>query len=128
MSGLDITPQVPVGRQLIQSYGDMRFRIAGQVYEGSVLVFPEKTTPWPVRDAAAATFESLSPILAAATGVEILVLGCGRQFLPPPSNLRAALKSAGIALEWMDTGAACRTFNVLLVEDRRAAAALIAVP
>lgn len=128
MSGLDITPQVPAGRQLIQAYGDMRFRIAGQVHEGSVLVLPDQTRPWAARDAAEATFASLSAIAGAGLGVEILVLGCGRRFLPPPPQLRADLKAAGIALEWMDTGAACRTFNVLLVEDRRAAAALIAVP
>lgn len=128
MPGLDITPEVPAGRQLIQAYGDMRFRIAGQVHEGSVLVFPERARPWTIRDAADATFESLREIQDAGTAVEILVLGCGRRFLPPPQKLRADLKAIGIALEWMDTGAACRTFNVLLVEDRRAAAALIAVP
>ena len=57
----------------------------------------------------------------------ILVIGCGAHFLPPTKGLRDDLRKAGIALEWMDTGAACRTFNVLLTEDRGAVAALIAV-
>jgi len=47
--------------------------------------------------------------------------------LPVPSGLGEALRQQGMVLEWMDTGAACRTFNVLLGEDRRIAAALIAV-
>ncbi len=55
------------------------------------------------------------------------MLGCGARFAPPPKGLREGLKAQGVALEWMDTGAACRTFNVLLAEDRGAAAALIAV-
>lgn len=55
------------------------------------------------------------------------MLGCGARFMPPPSGLRDALRAMGVALEWMDTGAACRTFNVLLAEDRGAVGALIAV-
>jgi uncharacterized protein len=106
----------------------MRFRIAGRLHQGSVLVFRERTLPWPVTELAGATIESLGPIVAERPPVDVLVLGCGVRFTPPPPDLRAALKAAGVALEWMDTGAACRTFNVLLAEERRAAAALIAVP
>ena len=71
--------------------------------------------------------ESLAPIVAAAPAVELLILGLGPRFLPVPAALRQALKDQGIALEAMDTGAACRTYNVLLAEDRRVAAALIAL-
>jgi uncharacterized protein len=60
--------------------------------------------------------------------VDILLIGCGTGPAPVPAPLRAGLKSAGMSLEWMDTGAACRTFNILLAEQRRIAAALIAVP
>ena len=105
----------------------MRFRIAGRVHEGSVLVFPERTLSWPVREAAAVTSESLADVTAAGAAVDILVVGCGRDFQPLPAGLREGLKAAGVALEWMDTGAASRTFNVLLTEDRAVAAALIAV-
>lgn len=56
-----------------------------------------------------------------------MIVGCGKTFFPPPEAARAVAKAAGVALEWMDTGAACRTFNVLLGEERRVAAALIAV-
>ncbi len=126
MPGLDITPVVPAGRQLIQGYGAGKFRIAGQVHEGSVLVFAERTVAWPVGEAADITLESLAEAVG-ASDVDILIIGCGAAFEPPPKGLREGLKEEGVALEWMDTGAACRTFNVLLAEDRAAAVALIAV-
>ncbi len=111
---------------MIQGYGAGKFRIAGQVHEGSVLVFAERTVAWPVGEAADITLESLAEAVA-ASGVDILIIGCGPAFEPPPKELRDGLKEKGVALEWMDTGAACRTFNVLLAEDRAAAAALVAV-
>ena len=62
-----------------------------------------------------------------AGGLPEVIIGCGAAFEPPPKGLRGSLKEESVALEWMDTGAACRTFNVLLAEDRAAAVALIAV-
>ena len=105
----------------------MRFRIAGQVHEGSVLVFPERTLSWPVTVMDDITLDSLSEITAADAAADLLVIGCGATFQPPPEGLKVGLKERGVVLEWMDTGAASRTFNVLLVEDRALAAALIAV-
>jgi len=124
---LDITPAVPSGRQLIQGYGGGQFRIAGQVYVGSVLVFPERTLAWPVVATSGITPDSLAAAIEARAEIDILLVGCGARFLAPPPDLRAHLKAMGLALEWMDTGAACRTFNVLLAEERHVAAALIAV-
>jgi uncharacterized protein len=122
-----ITPAVPAARQLIQGYHAGGFRIAGIGHDGSVLVLPERTLAWPVRAPEQVTAESLAPIVAAAPAVELLVLGLGPRFLAVPAELRQALKDRGIALEAMDTGAACRTYNVLLAEERRVAAALIAL-
>lgn len=119
---MDITPVVPKGRQLIQSYGEFRFRIAGVVHEGSVLVFPERTVPWRPHDLDAITLDTLSEVSA-----DILIIGCGASFQAIPDGLREGLSANGVVLEWMDTGAACRTFNVLLAEERDIAAALIAV-
>ena len=112
---------------MIRGYGGGRFRIAGETYEGSVLVFAERTLPWPVTEAAEVTPRSLEEATGAAERPDILLVGCGPRFVAEPAGLRAALREAGAVLEWMDTSAACRTFNVLLAEDRRAAAALIAV-
>jgi len=124
---MDITPSVAEGVQLVQSYGEGRFRVAGEVHEGSVILFSGERHAWPVTAAAEASADNLRPVLDASDTTDILVLGCGPTFLPPPKDLRAALKEYGIVLEWMDTGAACRTFNVLLTEGRRVAAALIAI-
>jgi uncharacterized protein len=126
---MDITPLVPAGRQIIESYGSGRFRIAGEVHQGSVLVFSDRTESWNIDSPDLVTAESLAPVIAAgkAGDVELLLLGCGPRLIQAAAPLRAALRDAGIGLESMDTGAACRTFNVLLAEGRRVAAALIAV-
>jgi uncharacterized protein len=84
-------------------------------------------TAWGVTSVDSLTLQSLSPVIEKADTIDILIVGCGVKFLPIPDDLRAGLREHGIVLEWMDTGAACRTFNVLQVEERPVAAALIAV-
>jgi uncharacterized protein len=123
---MELTLIVPEGRQLIQAYRDGGFTIAGVRHAGSVLVLPDRTLPWDVRELSALTAESLATVTEAAA-IEILILGCGARFALPPVELRQALRAHGIVIEAMDTRAACRTFNVLLAEDRRVAAALIAL-
>ena len=127
MPGLDITPRLPAGRQRIESYGGGGFKIAGQRYRGSMLVWPERSEGWAVGDATGITEATLAPVLDNAEAGLIVVVGCGAGFTPPPPALAPALRARGIGLEWMDTGAACRTFNVLLSEGRPVAAALIAL-
>lgn len=112
---------------MIQAYGEGRFRISGEAVTGSIVVWPDGWTAWPVTDAAPLTAEDLAPLRALAGTVDILLIGCGTRFGPEPAGLRASVKAIGMALEWMDTGAACRTYNVLIGEGRRVAAALIAV-
>ncbi len=124
---MDITPLGPAGRKLIEAYGGGGFRIAGAAQRGSVLVFPERVLAWPVESFAEITLESLAEVTAETPAVELLLIGCGARLPPIPFGLRKDLAGAGIVAEFMDTGAACRTFNVLLSEDRRAAAALIAI-
>ena len=123
----ETTSPHPAGRQVIQSYGNGGFRIAGQMHDGSVLVFPDRTLAWPVTVAAAITVDSLAPIIAAEPAVKILLVGCGVRGMALDGAVRRDLSIAGIGVETMDTGAACRTFNVLLAEARAVAAALIAV-
>lgn len=124
---MEITPLIPEGRQVVDSYGDGRFRISGISIEGSVLVLPSRTITWPVADMAGLTLDSLAPVLAATPAVEVLLVGCGRRLVPLPPALKAELRARGIGSDPMDTGAACRTYNVLMAEGRRVAAALIAV-
>jgi uncharacterized protein len=126
---MDITPLVPEGRQIIEGYGNGGFRIAGAAHAGSMLVFPDRSEAWPVSDLASLTIETLAAVVAAGRNgaVELLLLGCGPRLAPVPPALRVALREAGVGIEPMDTGAACRTYNVLMAEGRRVAAALIAV-
>jgi uncharacterized protein len=118
---MELTPSAPVGRQLIERYGASGFRVGGVIYAGPVLVFPDHTILW---EAATPSLEGLAPLIEAG-GIELILLGLGRRGAPVTSSLRAALKAHGIGIEAMDTGAACRTYNVLLAEERRVAAALL---
>jgi len=120
---LDITPAVPAGRQIIKAYGEGGFQIAQTRHVGSVLVFLDHTVRW----SGGLALGSLGPILEAREKPEILVVGCGSRFVLPDETLRRALKQHAIVLEWMDTAAACRTYNILAIEERAVAAALIAV-
>jgi uncharacterized protein len=86
---------------------------------------PTFTVPWAVSRAEELSLDNLAPLKEAPTPTEFLVLGCGARSIFVPGDLRAALKSAGFALEVVDTGSACRIYNVLLAESRRVAAALI---
>jgi uncharacterized protein len=124
---MDVTPLVSTGAQLVKGYGDLGFTISGVRHEGSVLVFPMATLPWTVTSMAELTIASLEPFLTAEKRPQVLMLGCGKGMSVVPRDIKAALKAAGIVVEPMDTGAACRTYNVLLTEGRDVAAALIAV-
>jgi uncharacterized protein len=115
----------PASAQIIRTYGPGRFLISDREWREPVLVTPNVTLPWKVARAEELSLESVASLKDITPPPELLVLGCGARamFVPPP--LRAALKGAGLALEVVDTGSACRIYNVLLAEGRRVAAALI---
>ena len=109
----------------IDAYGNGGFRFAGMSHRGSILCLPSGIYAWEPVDPL--DVASLQPALAEKDAVRVLILGTGpRQVFPAPV-VRRAFAEAGVALEPMDTGAACRTYNVLLSEGRPVGAALIAV-
>lgn len=124
---MDITPSIPNSHQVIEAYGDGGFRITGQRYEGSVLVFAEQTQVWALQDWAAVTPEDITPLVATTPPPEMVVLGTGTRFEMLPKALKLWFRERRIPVEAMDTGAACRTYNILLSEGRRVTAAFIAV-
>jgi uncharacterized protein len=116
------------GRPPMSGYGSCVFRIGGIEHRGSVMILPRGVFDWPAADASALTEGALSPVLREGATVGFLLLGTGAAQIFPSRPLREAFAKAGIGLEAMDTGAACRTYNVLLSEGRVFAAALIAMP
>jgi uncharacterized protein len=123
---MDITPLIPGGRQVIDSYGPGRFQVSQVAYTSSILVTTAWTKPWLVEDFDAITFESLAPVLA--EDAEILIFGAGDRMQLMAPQLRQEFRAAKIAVDVMDTGAACRTYNLLMGDGRRVAAALLALP
>lgn len=125
---VDVTPPIAADAKLIESYGPNRFRISEVNYQGSVIVFPDKIIPWDIQDVSQLTLESFSAVFEADPAIEVLLLGCGKQMTLIPAKLRQELRDKGTPPDFMDTGAASRTYNILLGEGRRVAAALIALP
>jgi uncharacterized protein len=115
------------GRHQIDAYGNGGFRFGGMSHRGSILALPSGVRAWPVASLAELDDAALAPILAEAQAIELLLLGTGADPAFIEERVRAPLAAAGIRLDAMQTGAAARTYNVLLAEDRRIGAALIAV-
>tara|TARA_B100001939_G_scaffold344556_1_gene359196 strand:+ start:4198 stop:4575 length:378 start_codon:yes stop_codon:yes gene_type:complete len=115
-------------RTTIAAYGNGGFRVGEhQRVEGSVLLTPKGYYPWPVRVHQDITLATLSQITEMADDLELLIVGMGENMAFLNREVRAALEGYGIAVEIMATGAAARTYNVLLTEGRQVAAALIAI-
>jgi len=112
---------------VVTGYGNGGFKVAGQRYEGSLLLFEEVLHYWPVTDAAAITLDNLEPLIDGPERPDLLLFGTGETIRPLPPEVDKALKARGFAVETMDTGAACRTYAFLATEGRRVAGALIAV-
>ncbi len=111
----------------ITAYGDGGFRIDGARHEGSVLIVNGEIFPWEPSQLAEITDIHLTPVIEADPRPELLLLGVGERLRHLPQELRAHVRACGIALEAMDTGAACRVYATLLSEGRHIAAGLIAV-
>ncbi|MCF8474458.1 MAG: Mth938-like domain-containing protein [Emcibacter sp.] len=111
----------------ITSYGDGGFRLGEIRCLGSILITPKGYYPWDVTDVSSITLESLGNITNQAENIDILLVGTGEKMVFLSKELRSALLSAHISVDVMGTGAAARTYNVLLAEGRKVAAAIIAI-
>lgn len=114
------------GAAAIEAYGNGGFRFAGMSHKGSILCLPDGIEVWEPTAVAQVTAASVSRILDRREALDFVLLGTGEEHRVPCDEVRAAFASAGLALDIMATGAAARTYNVLLGEGRRVAAALIA--
>ena len=124
---MDVTPLIREGQQIIQSYAAGTFRVSGVSYKQALIVAPAQTVSWKnapqsLNELDVSHFEAL---LAQSADIDVLLFGTGAkmQFIPP--KLRQALSTQGLPMDIMDTGAACRTYNVLMAEGRRVVAVLM---
>ncbi|MBM1173117.1 Mth938-like domain-containing protein [Microvirga arabica] len=116
------------GRYQFDAYGNGGFRFADMSHRGSLLALPSGVRAWPVASMAELTDEVLDPIFAEGDALELLLFGTGADIAALPAAFRTRFREAGIGLDVMQTGAAARTYNILLAENRKVGAALIAVP
>ena len=112
----------------IEAYGKGGFAFADMSHRGSLLCLPHGIWAWDVTAPEQIDRYSLERVFAAANAIDTLIVGAGAKVWLPPAELRASLKAVHVVLDAMQTGPAIRTYNIMLGERRRVAAALIAVP
>ncbi|PWW04189.1 uncharacterized protein DFR52_101881 [Hoeflea marina] len=125
--GIEIRQAHFPGRAPIDAYGNGGFRFADMSHRGSILCLPAGIHGWEVTDASALDLEDFRRVLDAAGEIEFLLVGTGTSIVQIPKPIRAELRARNISSDPMGTGAAVRTYNVMLAESRAVAAALIAV-
>jgi uncharacterized protein len=125
--GIEIREAHFPGRAPIDAYGNGGFRFADMSHRGSILCLPSGIHGWVPADEERLVPADFEAVVAEGEGIEILLVGTGMDLKPLPAAIRTALREKGISADPMSTGAAVRTYNVLLAEDRAVAAALIAV-
>lgn len=126
-SGIEIREAHFPGRAPIDAYGNGGFRFADMSHRGSILCLPSGVHGWDVTDGQPLTMDLFQRVLAETKDIEFLLVGTGQSIRPLPADLKAALRAANVSSDPMSTGAAVRTYNVMLAESRAVAAALIAV-
>ncbi|MDH7795574.1 MULTISPECIES: Mth938-like domain-containing protein [unclassified Beijerinckia] len=117
------------GEAIIDGYGAGGFQFAGMSHRGSIIATPVGIHAWTVNDISELDIASLRPVFdAPKETVELLLIGTGRSLVPLPPAIRQALRARGLRFDPMATGHAVSTYNILLGERRKVAAALIAAP
>ncbi len=104
----------------VDGYGPGFFRIAGQKYEGAMMLTPSEASGWQ-------GYDDLAALLARRGEFDVVLVGTGDTVAYPPQAFRDRLEQAGLGVEFMQTPAACRTYNLLLAEGRRVAALMFPV-
>ena len=123
-----LPPRGLAGRHAVDAYGSAGFKFGGMSHNGSLLLLPSGVHAWDVDHAERLTVAALAPVFAEAGMIDHLLIGMGRDFAPIDPAVLAACRARSIVAEPMATAAAARTYNILVGERRRVAAALIAVP
>jgi uncharacterized protein len=112
----------------IDAYGKGGFVFAGMSHRGSLVCLPDAVWAWEVERPQQIDKYSLQRVLDAANSIDTLIVGTGADVWLVPAELRSAFRQVRVVMDAMQTGPAIRTYNVMIGERRRVAAALIAVP
>jgi uncharacterized protein len=123
---MDVTPLIHKDRQVIQSYAPGQFKVSDTVFSGPVIVMPDRTVSWDVLpEFSSLDLESFKLLEDISNDIDLVLVGCGSSMQLIPNEIKYTLADFSLTLESMDTGAACRTYNVLMAEGRRVAAAML---
>ncbi|GAB1716245.1 MAG: protein of unknown function DUF498 [Nitrobacter sp.] len=112
----------------IEAYGSGGFRFDTMSHRGSLLCLPDGIWAWPITRPDDIDRHALARVFAGSAAIDTLLIGTGTEIWLAPDELRGALRRVNVGVDTMLTGAAIRTYNIMLGERRRVAAALIAVP
>ncbi len=115
------------GRAPLDAYGNGGFRFAKMSHRGSLLCLPSGIYGWQVTSPGEFSADAFRKVFEEQGDIEVLLVGTGSDLVPLPAGIRDLFRETGILADPMSTGAAVRTYNVLLSEDRAVAAALLAV-
>jgi len=126
MTGKADAPHLPSPAP-IEAYGNGGFRFGGMSHRGALLCLPDGVWAWPVDGLAELNEAALTPVFARAAALDVFLIGTGPELWVLPQALRARFRDLSLAVDSMATGAAVRTYNILLAENRRVGAGLIAV-
>lgn len=108
------------GQPPVDGYGPGFFRVHDIICDGAIIVTKDGATAW-------GGYDDLQPLIAAKDDYDVIFIGTGAEIAPLPRNIREALEEAGVPFEVMGSPSACRTYNILLSEDRRVAVAALSV-
>jgi uncharacterized protein len=122
---MDITPLIPKEKKVINAYGSNSFTINNEKFSGNIILFPENILKWDIQEEIT-SISDFTLITSDKANIEILLIGTGDSHKILDRKLLSELKTYGFSVDFMSTGAACRTYNILLAEGRKVAAALLA--
>ena len=124
---MDVMPPVAKGTPIVERYGAGSFIVSGKEKTNSLILHEEGMSDWSVNAFDELNEDAMAALCEQAKNMDILLIGAGekQEFLLP--KLREMGRQYSLSIDCMDTGAACRTYNVLVGEGRRVMAAIIVI-
>ncbi|HCR86515.1 MAG TPA: hypothetical protein DIV86_07560 [Alphaproteobacteria bacterium] len=123
----DLTPIIKEGRKVIETYGAGSFTISSAKYDFSIIITPFSLKESEAKNISEITENDISILIDEKDKIDFVLVGFGENSDYLPTNIEKILAKENIRIEYMSTGAACRTYNVLMSEERKIAAILIAI-